>query len=58
MIGCLNGGAVVSNNTSGLPQVQLFVIGALGTLQRFNGHIRKLRYYPKALPSQLQSMTA
>jgi hypothetical protein len=56
------GGGVVVTDTSGtIPTADRAVIGGLegNTANRFNGHIRSIRYYPTRLGnSQLQALTA
>lgn len=52
---CVNGGAVLSDLAGLVPTVTKMAIGE----NLFNGHIRKLRYFPKRLSdAQLQALTA
>ena len=57
----VNGGAVVTTASGTIPTVDRAVIGGLeaNTANRFNGHIRSVRYFPVRLSNaQLQALTA
>lgn len=55
-----NGGAVTSDASGHLPySVNMLSIGsAPGPSNTLNGHVRRITYYPKALPGNLQALTA
>ena len=56
--GCADGGTVLTDSSGSIPTVTKLNIGALNTEQRFSGHIRAIRYYPRKLAnSELQAIT-
>jgi hypothetical protein len=61
--GTFNGGAAATDTSASVPAVNTLVIGSPGVSiagsRSWNGHIRKLAYYPARLPNAtLQALTA
>jgi hypothetical protein len=56
---CINGGSVLTDSSSTMPanQSRLFIGSFQGTATYLNGPIRRLAFWPQALPFQLQSLT-
>ncbi|WP_347269849.1 phage head spike fiber domain-containing protein [Rhizorhabdus histidinilytica] len=58
--GCLNGGAVQTDNAGSLPApTDLYLGNSIGFAQQLSGHLRRLRFYNRRLPDiDLQGLTA
>jgi hypothetical protein len=52
-----NGGSVATDVSGNVPTANRLAIGSSGSAFQLNGTIRRLTYWPQALPSRLQSIT-
>ena len=54
-----NGNSAITDSSGTLPVVSRMLIGTgTGGINDLNGHIRRLAFYPAALPSYVQALTA